>query len=101
MNLFTSGRIQQLMAFIATYAKILILAAALTLGACTGSSESASQREKAANSPAGKVGQVAYKVTKATGKIVKAAGKELGKAAHQAREGWKESAREDKAKKKQ
>ena len=89
------------MALIPTYARILIVAAALFLGACGRSSESASQREKEANSPAGKVGQVAHKVAKETGKVVKAAGKELGKAAHQAREGWKESARQDKAKKKQ
>ena len=86
------------MALIPTYAKVLILTAALFLGACGRSYESASQREKEANSPAGKVGQVAYKVAKGTGKVVKAAGKELGKAAHQAREGWKESARQDKAK---
>jgi hypothetical protein len=89
------------MAFIPTSAKVLILAGAISLGACSRSYESSSQREREANSPAGKVGQVAHKVAKGTGKVVKAAGKELGKAAHQAREGWKESARQDRAKKKQ
>ena len=89
------------MALTLTYAKILILAAALFLGACGRSYESASQREKEANSPAGKAGQVAHKVAKGTGKVMKAAGKELGKAAHQAQEGWKQSARQDKARKKQ
>jgi hypothetical protein len=87
------------MALIRSHASVAVVAAALFLGACGGSYESSAQRQKEANSPAGKVGQAAYQVTKATGKVLKAAGKELGKAANQAREGWKESARRDREKK--
>lgn len=53
---------------------------------------------KAANTPAGKVGQVAYHAVQVTGKAAKAAGHELSKAAHDAHEGWKEAAEKDKEK---
>jgi hypothetical protein len=72
----------------------------LGLWACTAPSESASQREKDANSPAGKVGKAAHSVAKKTGKVAAAAGRKLENAAHQAHEGWKQAEREDSAKKK-
>jgi hypothetical protein len=78
-------------------AGILPLAAVLLLAGC-GRHESTSQRRDEANTPAGKVGQAAHTVAKGTGKVLKEAGKEIGKAAHQAKEGWNEAAREDKAK---
>ena len=89
-----------MMESIRTHARIVVVSATLLLGACGGTHESPSQRQKEANSPAGKVGQAAYHVTKATGKVLKAAGKELAKAGHQAREGWKQSARRDREKNK-
>ena len=67
------------------------------LSACS-LSESSDQQRKEANTPAGKVGQVAYKAAKESGKVAKAAGKELGKAAHDAHEGWKEASEKDKDK---
>lgn len=73
---------------------------ALGLSACGGSTESANQRQKDANSAAGKVGKAAHSVAKETGKAAAAAGRTLGKAAHQAHEGWKQAEREDQAKKK-
>ncbi|HXE15545.1 MAG TPA: hypothetical protein VN633_25725 [Bryobacteraceae bacterium] len=81
---------------------VSLIAVCLTLGlwACTTSSESASQREKDANSAAGKVGKAAHSVAKETGKVAAAAGRRLGKAAHQAHEGWKQAEREDDAKRK-
>jgi uncharacterized lipoprotein len=76
-----------------------VLAGALivTLSACS-SPQNSERERKEANTPAGKVGQVAYEAAKGSGKVAKAAGKELGKAAHQAHEGWKEAAQKDKEK---
>jgi hypothetical protein len=74
------------------------LAATLTFGGCTGSRESPAQRHEDANTPAGKVGKAAHAVAVQTGKVASAAGRQLEKAAHQAHEGWKEAARNDKAK---
>lgn len=79
---------------------ILLLAAFVSFGACTRSSESATQRHDDANSPAGKVGQAAHTVAVHTEKAAKVAGQKLAKAAHQAHEGWKEAARQDKSKSK-
>ncbi|HZQ55176.1 MAG TPA: hypothetical protein VFB14_23455 [Bryobacteraceae bacterium] len=75
-----------------------VLAAVLTFGGCTGSTESPAQRHEDANTPAGKVGKAAHAVAVQTGKAASAAGRQLEKAAHQAHEGWKEAARNDKAK---
>lgn len=76
----------------------LLLAGMLTLGGCTRSTESAAQRHNDANTPAGKVGKAAHTVAVHAEKAAKVAGRELAKAAHQAHEGWKEAAREDKSK---
>jgi hypothetical protein len=69
----------------------------LTIGllAACGHRESAAERQRDANTVAGKTGKVAYSVAKESGKIAKEAEKKLGEAAHQAHEGWKEAAAED------
>ena len=67
---------------------------------CGGSKESAADRHREANTPAGKVGKAAHAVAKESGKAAKVAGRELGKVAHQAKEGWKEAAADDKSKNK-
>lgn len=77
---------------------MLLIAAVLTLGGCSRSTESASQHHADANSPAGKFGKAAHTVAVHTEKAAKAASRQLAKAAHQAHEGWKEAAREDKSK---
>jgi hypothetical protein len=41
-----------------------------------------------------------HELSKEAGKAAKAASRELGKEAHQAREGWKQAQRDDRAKKK-
>lgn len=77
---------------------MLLIGTLLTLGACSRSTESASQRHADANTPAGKIGKAAHTVAVHTEKAAKAAGRQLEKAAHQANEGWKEAAREDQSK---
>ena len=77
---------------------VLLLTALLTLGGCTRSTESASQRHADANTPAGKFGKAAHTVAVHTEKAARAAGRELGKAAHQAHAGWNEAASQDKDK---
>ncbi len=77
---------------------ILFLSAVLTFGGCSRSTESAGQRSDDANSPAGKLGKAAHTVAVHTEKAAKVAGQKLANAAHQAHEGWKEAAREDKGK---
>ncbi len=74
--------------------------AAVLLGvlASCGPTETPVQRHVEANTPAGKAGKVAHEVVKEAGKAAAVAGRELKKSAHEAREGWKEAAREDKAK---
>jgi hypothetical protein len=75
---------------------LLTTALCTTLLACH-RSESENRHIKDANTPAGKVGQVAYEAAKESGKAAKVVGKELSKAAHEAHEGWKEAAEKDKA----
>jgi hypothetical protein len=78
---------------------MLVLTLAAGLGACSRApSESASQRNHEANTAAGKVGQAAHTVAKDAGKVAKSAGRSLSKAAHEAREGWKEADRRDRSK---
>jgi hypothetical protein len=73
---------------------------AMLMAALSASLFSCARSDKAADTPAGKVGQVAYKAAKETGKAAKVAGRELSKAAHDAHEGWKEAAAKDKEKSK-
>lgn len=73
----------------------LFVAALLLLSGCSTSTESESQRRSDANSAAGKLGQAAHSVAVHTERAAKVAGRKLDKAAHQAHEGWEESARKD------
>jgi hypothetical protein len=70
----------------------------MTAAICASLVSCSNHNHKAADTPAGKVGQVAYDAAKVTGKAAKAAGRELSKAAHEAHEGWKEAAAKDKSK---
>ena len=77
------------------FAAALSLATLLSVSACTTSTESDAQRRSEANSAAGKLGQAAHSVAVHTEKAAKVVGRKLDKAAHQAHEGWEESARKD------
>ena len=74
-----------------------LIALFLTIGllAACGHRESAEERQREANTVAGKTGKVAYGIAKESGKVAKEAEKKIGEAAHQAHEGWKEAAAED------
>jgi hypothetical protein len=78
--------------------KLLLVALTATLLCSCFKHEMSEKERKEANTPAGKVGQVAYKAAQESGKVARVAGKELSKAAHEAHEGWKEAAEQDKAK---
>ena len=73
-----------------------ILAGFLALSACA-PRESEEERHREANTPAGKVGQAAHKVAIEANKAGRVIGRDLDKAAHDAREGWKEADRKDSA----
>ncbi len=79
-------------------ARVVLFFGLVTLSAC-GSGESESERRHDANTPAGKVGQAAHKVAVEVDKAGQVIGRKLDKAAHDAHEGWKESARKDSEKK--
>jgi hypothetical protein len=68
------------------------------LSACS-SPQSQTERQRQANTPAGKVGQVAHKVAVEAGKASQQIGRELNKAARDAHAGWKEAARKEQDKK--
>lgn len=70
----------------------------LTLTSCVGSNQSAAERQKEADTAAGKLGKAAHRVAKETGKAAHAAGKKLEQAAREAHAGWQEAARQDKQK---
>jgi hypothetical protein len=73
---------------------LLLGAGLLMLGAC-GPRETAGQRHHEANTAAGKIGQAAYKAATVADKAGRAMGRKLDKAAHNAKEGWKEAERKD------
>jgi hypothetical protein len=75
-----------------------VLGSTLILSSCFGSNESSSQRERNADTPAGKAGQAAHKIAKESEKAAKEINKKLDQAAHQARDGWQKAAQDDKAK---
>jgi hypothetical protein len=82
-----------------SWAGILVVFAALGLSGCGYQSEADRERQRdESNTAAGKTGKAAYKVSKEVGKAAREAGREIRKAAGQAREGWKEAAQEDRAK---
>ena len=78
------------------YITLLVAAATLFATACA-PSESSDQRHHEANTPAGKVGQVAHKASVQLDKAGRVVGRELGHAAHDAREGWNEDAQKHKS----
>jgi len=80
------------------YSAALLAVALLSLAACR-PTESEAQRRQEANTPAGKLGQAAHKAAVEVDKAGRAVGRQLDKAAHDAREGWKEDARRDTGKK--
>jgi hypothetical protein len=69
-----------------------------SLGGC--SSRRTGPEEHDRSSAAYRAGEFAHDLSKEAGKAAKAAGKEIRKDAGEAHEGWKEAAREDRAKKK-
>ncbi len=75
------------------------LCAGLMVFASCGPHESPEQRQRDANTPAGKVGQAAHKIAVEADKAGRVVGRKLDKAAHDAHEGWKEAARSDDQKK--
>jgi hypothetical protein len=72
----------------------IVIGECLLLSAC-GYREAPETRHAEANTPAGKVGQAAHKAAIEAGKASRAIGRELDKAAHDAREGWKEEGRKE------
>lgn len=77
---------------------VLTVGSALMLTSCIGSHESAAERQRNADTVAGKMGKAAHTATKEAGKVARAAGKKLGQAARQAHDGWQEAARRDQQK---
>ena len=75
----------------------ILITCFLTLGACS-PRESTEERQRAANTPAGKVGQAAHKAAVEADKAGRVIRRELGQAAHDAHEGWKEDARKERKK---
>jgi hypothetical protein len=73
---------------------VLTLALLVGLAAC-GSRESEGQRHHDANTVAGKIGQVAHRAAVEADKAGRVIGRQMDKAAHDAREGWKEDAHRD------
>lgn len=69
-----------------------VIACVASMSACS-SHQSEEDRHRDANTPAGKVGQAAHKAAVQADKAGRVIGRKLNKAAHDAREGWKEDAR--------
>lgn len=75
----------------------IAFAALLGLAAC-GPHESAEQRHRDANTPAGKLGQAAHYAAVKADQAGRVVSRQLGKAAHDAHEGWNEAATKDRHK---
>lgn len=80
---------------------LFIVGPILLLTSCFSSHESQAERERNANTAAGKTGKAAHYVAKESGKAARAAGRKLAQAAREARDGWEESAHQDQQKAKQ
>lgn len=76
------------------WATLLLMALAIVIASC-GPRETAEQQHREAETPAGKAGQIAHKAAVEVDKAGRVIGRDLGKAAHDAHEGWKEDARKD------
>jgi outer membrane murein-binding lipoprotein Lpp len=72
----------------------LIVVGVLSLAACSAPPRPKTQSGNA-NTPAGKVGQAAYKASVEIGKAGKTIGQKLNTAAHNAHAGWNEAARKN------
>jgi hypothetical protein len=72
-----------------------VLTAILATGC--GPRESDTQRQRDANTPAGKACQLAHRAAVELDKAGHEAGRKLDKAAHDAREGWNEDARKQRS----
>ena len=77
---------------------LIFVAGLVTLNGC-GPRQSAEERHEAANTPAGKIGQAAHRATVEANKASQVIRRQLGQAAHDAREGWKEDAHKQRDKK--
>ncbi|MBV9032876.1 MAG: hypothetical protein JO182_00180 [Acidobacteriaceae bacterium] len=80
------------------YVFAALLACFTVLSAC-GPHETPEERRRAADTPAGKVGQAAHKAAVEANKASQVIGRQLRQAAHDARAGWKEDARKERDKK--
>jgi len=80
------------------YVFAVVLAGFTVLSAC-GPHETPEERRRAADTPAGKVGQAAHKAVVEANKASQVIGRQLKQAAHDAREGWKEDAHKEKDRK--
>lgn len=81
------------------YTGAVILLGLMLLGACSAPPPHKQVQRGDADTPAGKLGQAAYKATQEAEKAGKTLGRKLDNAAHNAREGWNEAARKDQSKK--
>lgn len=80
------------------YVFAALLAGFAILSAC-GPHETPEERRRAADTPAGKIGQAAHKAAVEADKASQAIGRQLRQAAHDARAGWKEDSRKERDKK--
>jgi hypothetical protein len=81
-----------------TWTIIAITLLGISLGACSRNRDAERERWQHEQTAAEKAGKVAYQASKRAEKAVKSAARDLGKAAQQARQGWNEAEREDRAK---
>jgi hypothetical protein len=72
-----------------------MLAATLLTGLACTDPETPARRHHEANTPAGKVGQAAHKLSVEADKAGRVVGRQLQHAAHDAHEGWKEADQRD------
>ena len=77
---------------------LVLLAGFIAFSGC-GPRQTEEQRRQAASTPAGKLGQAAHRATVEANKASQVIRRELGQAAHDAHEGWKEDARKQREKK--
>ena len=71
--------------------RVVVLAGLVASAACA-PRQSATEKREEANTPAGKVGQAAHRATVEAEKAGREISRKLDKAAHDAKEGWKEDA---------
>jgi hypothetical protein len=77
---------------------IALLALCSGLSACLGSGESSTERQKNADTVAGKMGKMAHSLAQQSSKATAAAGRGLAQAAREAHDGWRQASQEEKKK---